>query len=211
MNISAAAQRSHKATLAGKQELLLAWGIHAQPSQKHQLHIILPPCGGDVGKCQQKLTTAALQLLEQLLGASVDLENIRIILSLLWIIARAKPAGLILHTCPSQTYCQDFLFHNSNPSSHRKKAMRADYLLQKTEPKGCWICPILDLMGSKRKDYPGAATSIFSCYTSRSLANDWQCFIHFNQLLPSFNATCTQILCFCQSNFKCAFQSLSQS
>jgi len=80
---SAVAQRSHKATLADKPEIPLAWGIHAPRSQKHQLHIIFPPCGGDVGKCQQQLVIAILQLLEQLLGATVNLENIRIILKLL--------------------------------------------------------------------------------------------------------------------------------
>lgn len=69
--------------LADKPEIPLAWGIHVPQSQKHQLRIILPPCGGDVGKCQQQLTTVILQLLEQLLGASVDLENVKIILRLL--------------------------------------------------------------------------------------------------------------------------------
>lgn len=83
MHASAAAQRSHEATLPDEQEILLAQGIHALQSQKHQLHIVLPPCGGDVGKCQQQLSTADLQLLEHLLGDSVDLKNIKIILRLL--------------------------------------------------------------------------------------------------------------------------------
>lgn len=100
MCTSTVAQRSHKATLADKPEVPLTWGIHAPQSQEHQLHNILPPCGGDVGKCQQQLTTVVLQLLEQLLGASVDLENIRINLKLLWIIPRPEPAGLILHRRP---------------------------------------------------------------------------------------------------------------
>lgn len=205
------AWKSHKATLAGFPSHRVFMHRKARTSNSTSF---LPPSGGDVGKCQQQLTIAILQLLEQLHGASADLENIRILLNLLWIISQAEPAGFTStadHAWPSQTHCQDFLFYNSNPSAHRKKTTGAGYLFQRTELQGCWLSQILNLGGSEGEDYLGAATSIFSCFMSISLASDWQCFRHFNQLLPSFSAKFAQILCFCQSSLKFAFQSFTQS
>lgn len=94
------AWKSHKAILAGFPSHRVFMHRKARTSNSTSF---LPPSGGDVGKCQQQLTIAILQLLEQLHGASADLENIRILLNLLWIISQAEPAGFTFHSRPRLT------------------------------------------------------------------------------------------------------------
>lgn len=151
MYTSTVAQGSHKATLADKPEIPRAQGIHALQNQWHQLHIILPPCGGAVDRCQQQLMTMILQLLEQLLGASVDLKDSRIFLRLLWTIARAEAAGLILpkrpHSLLSDPLSGCFLSTAQILACRERKPEMQIIFCRR---QGFWICPTLDLGGRAR-------------------------------------------------------------